>query len=136
MRRHVIHLLSTHDDDITCDSKRLLNRKRSTASMGNGDFRLTTESTPLTDRRNFVTGDYTSATTIPLHQIWCKSVYLLYTSILGTHLGMTSRRIFALDASNDADSRKDALLGFLLILHPTQWDKSPKPQFWGVNRHF
>ena len=50
---------------------------------------------------------------------------------------MTRRRIFTLDGSNDADSRKMCLLGVSLTLLPILGVKYPKtPNFWGVNRRF
>ena len=48
--------------------------------------------------------------------------------------GQTCGRIFTLDGSNDADSRKDVMciLEVSLILLPTLEVKyPPKPQFWG-----
>ena len=48
--------------------------------------------------------------------------------------GQTRGRIFTLDGSNDADSRKDVMciLEVSLILLPTLEVKyPPKPQFWG-----
>jgi len=46
--------------------------------------------------------------------------------------GQTRRRIFALDGSNDADSRKDVPFGVSLILLPI-WvgTEIPKKQFLG-----
>ena len=51
--------------------------------------------------------------------------------------GQTRRRIFTLDGSNDADSRKDVpFVGFVDIA-PHFGGKIPKkPNFWGVNRRF
>ena len=47
--------------------------------------------------------------------------------------GQTHRRIFTLDGSNDADSRK----GVSLTLLPIFGVKYPKTaNFWGVNRRF
>jgi len=47
--------------------------------------------------------------------------------------GQTRRQIFTLDGSNDADSRRDVLLGDLLTLFPILGVKSTpqKRQFWG-----
>ena len=46
----------------------------------------------------------------------------------------TRRRIFTLDGSNDADSRKDVPFGVSLTLLPILGVKSPEnPNFWGVN---
>ena len=51
--------------------------------------------------------------------------------------GQTRRRIFTLDGSNDADSRRDVLLGVSLTLLPILGVKSPKNlNFGGVNRRF
>ena len=51
--------------------------------------------------------------------------------------GQTRRRIFTLDGSNDADSRKDVPFGGFLTLLPILGVKSPEnPNFWGVNRRF
>jgi len=51
--------------------------------------------------------------------------------------GQTRRRIFTLDGSNDANSRKDVLLWVSLTLLPILGVKSPEnPNFWDVNRRF
>ena len=52
--------------------------------------------------------------------------------------GQTRRRIFTLDGSNDADSRKNVpFLGVSLTLLPILGVKYPQnPNFWGVNRRF
>ena len=51
--------------------------------------------------------------------------------------GQTRRRIFTLNGSNDADSRKDVPFGVSLTLLPILGVKYHKnPQFWGVNRRF
>jgi len=51
--------------------------------------------------------------------------------------GQTRRRMFTLDGSNDADSRKDVPFGVLLILLHILGVKYPQnPNFWGVNRRF
>ena len=49
--------------------------------------------------------------------------------------GQTRRRIFTLDGSNDADSRKDVPFGVSLTLLPILGVKSPEnSNFRGVNR--
>ena len=46
--------------------------------------------------------------------------------------GQTRRRIFTLDGSNDADSRKDVPFGGFVDISPHFRDeKAPKLQFWG-----
>ena len=51
--------------------------------------------------------------------------------------GQTRRRIFTLDGSNDADSRKDVHIGVSLTLLPVLGVKSSEnPNFWGMNRRF
>ena len=51
--------------------------------------------------------------------------------------GQTSRQIFTLDGSNDADLCKDVPLGVSLTLLPILGVKCPKnPNFGGVNRRF
>jgi len=52
--------------------------------------------------------------------------------------GQTRRRIFTLDGSNDADSRKDVPFGGFVDIAPHfRGEIARKPQFfWGVNRRF
>ena len=52
--------------------------------------------------------------------------------------GQTRRRIFTLDGSNDADSRKDVPFGGFVDIAPHFGSEIPPPkkQFWGVNRRF
>ena len=51
--------------------------------------------------------------------------------------GQTRRRIFTLDGSNDADSRKDVRFGGFVDIASHFGGKIPqKPQFWGMNRRF
>ena len=51
--------------------------------------------------------------------------------------GQTRRRIFTLDGSNDADSRKDVPFGGFVGIASHFGVKYPKtPNFWGVNRCF
>jgi len=46
--------------------------------------------------------------------------------------GETRRRIFTLDGSNDADSRKDVPFGGFVDIAPHFRGEIPrKPQFWG-----
>ena len=50
---------------------------------------------------------------------------------------LTYRRIFTLDGSNDADSRKDVpFRGFLDIARHFGGEIRENPNFWGVNRRF
>jgi len=61
----------------------------------------------------------------------------LYLFFMNSTTGQTRRRIFTLDGSNDADSRKDVPFGVSLTLLPILGVKSPEnPNFWGENRHF
>ena len=49
--------------------------------------------------------------------------------------GQTRRRIFTLDCSNDADSRKDVPFGgFVDIASHFGGEIPQNPHFWGVNR--
>jgi len=49
--------------------------------------------------------------------------------------GQTRRRIFTLDGTNDADSRKDVPFGGFVDIAPHFGVKSPEnPNFWGVNK--
>jgi len=51
--------------------------------------------------------------------------------------GQTRRRIFTLDGSNDADSRKDVPFGGFGDITPHFGVKfSEKPQFWGREQPF
>ena len=51
--------------------------------------------------------------------------------------GQTRRRIFTLDGSNDADSRKDVPFGgFVDIASHLGVKYPPKNNFWGVKRRF
>ena len=51
--------------------------------------------------------------------------------------GQTRRRIFTLDGSNDAVSRKDVPFGgFVDIASHFGGEIPPKTNFWGVNRRF
>ena len=51
--------------------------------------------------------------------------------------GQTRRRIFTLDGSNDADSRKDVPFGGFVDIVPHFRGEIPEnPNFWGVNRSF
>jgi len=51
--------------------------------------------------------------------------------------GQTRLRIFMLDGSNDADSRKDVLFGGFVDIAPHFGGEIPrKHQFWGVNSSF
>ena len=51
--------------------------------------------------------------------------------------GQTRRRIFTLDGSNDADSRKDVPFGGFIDIASYFGVKYPiNPNFWDVNRRF
>ena len=51
--------------------------------------------------------------------------------------GQTRRRIFTIDGSNDADSRKDVPFGGFVDIAPHFGGEiPPKKHFWGVNRRF
>jgi len=60
-------------------------------------------------------------------------VYLfMYTFFINSPTGQTHRRIFTLDGSNDADSRKDVPFGgFVDIASHFGGEIPPKPVFWG-----
>jgi len=51
--------------------------------------------------------------------------------------GQTSQQIFTLVGSNDMHSRKDVPFGGVVnIVSHLKGQITPKPQFWGMNRHF
>jgi len=61
----------------------------------------------------------------------------IYTFFMNSPTGHTRRRIFRLDGSNDADSRKGVPFGGFVDIAPNFGVKSPEnPNFWGVNRRF
>jgi len=61
----------------------------------------------------------------------------LYLFFMNSPTGQTRRRIFTLDGSNDADSRKDVpFVGFVDIAPHFGGEIPQKTQFWGVNRRF
>ena len=61
----------------------------------------------------------------------------LYLFFMNSPTGQTSRRIFTLDGSNDADSRKDVPFGHFVDMLPILGVKySQNPIFGGVNRRF
>jgi len=56
----------------------------------------------------------------------------LYLFFINSPTGQTRRRIFTLDGSNDADSRKDVPFGgFVDIASHFGGEIPPNPQFWG-----
>jgi len=69
---------------------------------------------------------------------WVKyNEIFLYLFLMHSPTGQTRPRIFRLDGSNDADSRKHVPFGVSLTLLPNFGVKSPEnPNFWGVNRRF
>jgi len=78
-----------------------------------------------------------------LCQIWCKSVdgasgqmgeNCLYLFFMNSPTGQTRRRIFTLDGSNDADSRKD--VGFVDTALHFRGKIPENPNFGGVNSRF
>ena len=96
--------------------------------------------TPWPITKKFVVSDYVATPmAVP---IWCKSVYggllgkwvkyngkfflciYLYLFFMNSPTGQTRRRIFTLDGSNDADSRKDVPFGGFVDI---------ASQFWGLN---
>ena len=67
---------------------------------------------------------YSQESTFPL-------VYL-YLFFINSPTGQTRRRIFTLDGSNDADSRKYVPFGSFVDIAPHVGGEIPrKPQFWG-----
>jgi len=65
-------------------------------------------------------------------------IYLfIYTFFMNSPTGQTRRRIFTLDGSNDADSRKDVPFGGFVDIALYFGGEIPgQPQFWGVNSRF
>jgi len=115
-------------------------------------FSTLTESTPLDQyQKNWYR--WLHRRLLRLCQIWCKSVhggllgnwvkynqifiYLCIYTFFGNSLaGQTRRGIFTLDGPVDADLRKFVSFGVSLILVLVIEVKSPKAQFWVVNRRF
>jgi len=66
---------------------------------------------------------------------WVKykeNFFYLYPFFINSPTGQTRRRIFTLDSSNDADSRKDVPFGGFVDIAPHFAGEIPrKPQFWG-----
>jgi len=59
-------------------------------------------------------------------------IYLFIPFFINSPTGQTRRRIFTLDGSNDADSRKDVLFGGFVDIAPHFRGEIPrKPQFLG-----
>ena len=59
-------------------------------------------------------------------------IYLFMVFFMNSPTGQTRRRIFTLDGSNDADSRKDVLFGGFVDIASHFGGKTPqKPQFLG-----
>ena len=66
-----------------------------------------------------------------------KWVKYKYTFFINSPTGQTRRRIFTLDGSNDADSRKDVSFGDLVDIAAHFGGEIPRnPHFWDVNRRF
>jgi len=65
-------------------------------------------------------------------------ILFIYTFFfMNSPTGQTRRRIFTLDGSNDADSRKDVPFGGFVDIAAHFGGEIPQnPQFWGVNRRF
>jgi len=89
---------------------------------------------------------YTGRRPLRLRQIWCKSVYggllgkwvkykncfYLYIFFINSPTGQTRRRIFTIDGSNDANSRKDVPFGGFVDIAPNFRGEIPrKRQFLG-----
>jgi len=64
-------------------------------------------------------------------------IFLNLFFFMNSPTGQTRLRIFTLDGSNDADSRKDVPFGGFVDIAPHfRSEITPKKQFWGVNRRF
>jgi len=64
-------------------------------------------------------------------------IYLFIPFFINSHTGETRRRIFTLDGSNDADSRKDVPFGgFVDIASHFGVKYRQNPNIGGVNRRF
>jgi len=63
----------------------------------------------------------------------CNEIFYLFIYtffyFMNSPTGQTRRRIFTLDGSNDADSRKDVPFGGFVDIAPRFVYKTPKPQF-------
>ena len=63
--------------------------------------------------------------------------YLYIPFFINSPTGQTRRRIFTLDGSNDADSRKDVhFVGFVDIAPHFRGEIPENPNFWCANRRF
>ena len=64
---------------------------------------------------------------------WNITIFLFIPFFINSPTGQTRRRIFTLDGSNDADSRKDVppFGGFVDIAPHFRGEITRKPQFWG-----
>ena len=66
---------------------------------------------------------------------WVKynEIFFIYIFFMNSPTGQTRRRIFTLDGSNDADSRKDVPFGGFVDIAPHFGDEIPrkKTQFLG-----
>ena len=115
--------------------------------MGDGNFRPPQNKHPLTDHQK-ISYRWLGRWPLRLRQIWCRSVdggfwangwnitkffiYLFIPFFINSPTGQTRRRIFTLDGSYDADSRKDVLLGVSLTLLPILGVESPKIPIFGA----
>ena len=113
---------------------------------GRGQFSTPTESTPLDQSPKNLLLVITSATSTAVPNLvqirprgllgkWVKYneilfIYLFIPFFINSPTGQTRRRIFTLDGSNDADSRKDVPFGgFVDIASHFGGEIPPKPQF-------
>jgi len=64
-------------------------------------------------------------------------IYLFIPFFVNSPSGQSRQRIFTLDVSNDADSRKDVPFGGFVDIAPHFWGEiHQNPDFWGVNSRF
>jgi len=120
--------------------------------MGDGNFRPPHRiHTPPPNRSPKKLVHVIMSAALRLCQIWCKSAHggllgkwvkynekKLFIPFFGySSTGQTRRRIFTLDGSNDADSRKSVpFRGFVDISPHFGGEIPPKNNFGGVNRLF
>ena len=113
----------------------------------NGRWQFSTPhriNTPWTITKKFGTGDYVGGpygcakfgANPSMGGFWANDFFIPF--FMNSPTGQTRRRIFTLDGSNDADSRKDVPFGGFVDIAPHFGGEiSPKKtNFGGVNRRF
>jgi len=150
-------LHSKQDGQVAANNISWAARQRQPCVNGNwlrqkGEFLTPTQNPhPLTDHQKIVVSDYigdpygcaklgANLSTGGLLGKWVKYnksfIYLFIPFFMNSPTGQTRRRIFTLDGSNDADSRKNVPFGGFVYIAHFAGKIPPKPQSLGVNRRF